>query len=442
MPILIGGFGNWLVPLIVGCPDIAFPRLNNIRFWFLVPSYSLLIISIFKGKGPRGGWTLYPPLSYLDYATDYIIFSLHIAGASSLLGAINFMTTIIYIKINGIKIFSINLFIWCVFVTRILLLISLPVLAGAITILLRDRNLYTSFFDPTQGGDPILFQHLFWFFGHPEVYILIIPGFGLISLLVKRESNKLNSFSKSSIIYAVVCIGVLGFAVWAHHMFTVGLEVDTRAYFTSATLVIAIPTGIKVFSWLICLKLTKFNLNSVFLWVLGFIFLFTLGGFTGIVLANSSFDSVLHDTYYVVAHFHYVLSMGATFTVFGGFIFYYPLISGLTFNQKWLKIQFYLIFFGVNITFFPIHFLGLGGIPRRTVVSSPEFYRLNEICRYGSIVAFIRVLGFIFIIWESMYSYRKTITLLFSNSMPELQIVFPIREHTHQVLPKKIIFKN
>ena len=440
MPALIGGFGNWFIPLMIGAPDMAFPRLNNISFWLLPPAFVLIMIGLFMNES-GSGWTLYPPLSNATYehgmGMDCTLFALHLAGASSLLGAMNFITTIFNMRAPGMTMHKLPLFIWAELVTAWLLVLSVPVLAGAITMLICDRNFGTGFFDPQLGGDPVLFQHLFWFFGHPEVYIMILPGFGIISHIISTFSKK-PIFGYLGMVYAMVAIGAVGFVVWAHHMYLSGIDIDTRAYFMGATMVIAVPTGVKIFSWIATMWGGSIKFEVPMLWAIGFLFVFTLGGVTGVVCANAGIDESIHNTYYVVAHFHYVLSLGAVFSIFAGFYYWIGKMSGRPYPQFAAKLQFWLLFIGVNMVFFPQHFLGLSGMPRRYPDYPEAFAGWNQVSSWGAYISGVSVLVFLYVCLRIFTSNERVADNPWGEGATTLEWTqtSPPAFHTYSELPR------
>ncbi|MEM9435020.1 MAG: cytochrome c oxidase subunit I [Pseudomonadota bacterium] len=446
IPALFGGFGNYFMPLQIGAPDMAFPRMNNLSYWMYVAGCSLVVASLLTpgGNDQPGsgvGWVLYAPLSTSEagMSTDFAIFAVHMSGASSILGAINMITTFLNMRTPGMTLHKVPLFSWSIFVTAWLILLALPVLAGAITMLLTDRNLGTTFFDPAGGGDPVLYQHLLWFFGHPEVYIVIVPGFGIISHVIATFSRK-PIFGYLPMVYAMVAIGALGFVVWAHHMYTVGMSLTQQSYFMMATMVIAVPTGIKIFSWIATMWGGSIEFKTPMLWAFGFLFLFTLGGVTGIVLSQAGIDRAYHDTYYVVAHFHYVMSLGAVFAIFAGIYFYFPKMTGRMYPEWAGKLHFWTFFIGTNITFFPQHFLGRQGMPRRYIDYPEAFAYWNYVSSWGAFVSFASFLFFIGMIFYAIFYGKKCTDANPWNEYAdtlEWTLPSPPPEHTFEILPKQ-----
>ncbi|SDZ72951.1 cytochrome c oxidase subunit I [Rubrimonas cliftonensis] len=439
IPALFGGFGNYFMPLMIGAPDMAFPRMNNLSYWLFVAGATLAVLAVFVDGGVHAGWVLYAPLSTTGspgMAMDLAIFAVHLSGASSILGAINIITTFLNMRAPGMTLFKAPLFAWSIFVTAFLILLALPVLAGAITMLLTDRNFGTTFFDPAGGGDPILYQHILWFFGHPEVYILIVPGFGIVSHIVSTFSKK-PVFGYLGMVWAMIAIGVLGFVVWAHHMYTVGMSADAQAYFMLATMVIAVPTGVKIFSWIATMWGGSIELKTPMLWALGFIFLFTVGGVTGVVLSQAGVDRAYHDTYYVVAHFHYVMSLGAVFTIFAGIYYWIGKMSGRQYPEWAGKLHFWMMFIGANITFFPQHFLGRAGMPRRYIDYPEAFAYWNYVSSIGAFISIASFVFFIGVMWYTLTRGQRITENAYWGSTDTLEWTLPNPppEHTFETLP-------
>jgi cytochrome c oxidase subunit 1 len=447
IPAMFGGFGNYFMPLMIGAPDMAFPRMNNLSYWLFVAGSTLAVVSLFVpgGSGQLGsgvGWVLYPPLSTTEsgMSMDLAIFAVHLSGASSILGAINMITTFLNMRAPGMTLLKAPLFVWSIVVTAFLILLALPVLAGAITMLLTDRNFGTTFFAPEGGGDPVLYQHLLWFFGHPEVYIVIVPGFGIISHVVATFSRK-PIFGYLPMVFAMIAIGALGFVVWAHHMYTVGMSTTQQAYFMLATMVIAVPTGIKIFSWIATMWGGSVEFKTPMLFAIGFIFLFTVGGVTGVVLSQAAIDRVYHDTYYVVAHFHYVMSLGAVFSIFAGVYYWFSKMTGRGYPEWAGKLHFWVFFIAANVTFFPQHFLGRQGMPRRYIDYPEQFALWNYVSSLG---AFASGLSFVFffgiVFWSLRYGPRVTAPMYWGpqpDPTLEWTLPNPPPEHTFETLPTR-----
>jgi len=403
MPAFVG-LANWQIPLMIGAPDMALPRMNNWSFWILPFAGTMLISTLFmQGGGPAFGWTFYAPLSttFAPASTDFFIFAVHLLGFSSIMGAINIIATILNMRAPGMTLMKMPLFVWTWLITAFLLIAVMPVLAGAVTMMLTDRNFGTSFFDAAGGGDPVLFQHVFWFFGHPEVYIMILPAFGVVSQIIPTFARK-QLFGYASMVYATAAIAFLSFIVWAHHMFTVGMPVAGELYFMYATVMIAVPTAVKVFNWTATMWKGSMTFETPMLWAIAFVFLFTIGGFTGLMLGVAPADFQYHDTYFVVAHFHYVLVTGAVFAIIAGAYYWLPKWTGNMYDEKLSRWHFWLSVISVNVLFFPQHFLGLAGMPRRIPDYAVQFAEFNMMSSIGGFASGLSQLLFLYIVIKTI----------------------------------------
>ena len=431
------GFANWQIPLMIGAPDMAFPRMNNWGFWVLPVAGFLLILSLFMpGGAVAGGWTMYPPLFIQGgISYDMTIFAVHILGASSIMGSINIITTILNMRAPGMTLMKMPLFVWTWLITAYLLIATVPVLAGAVTMLLTDRNFDTHFFNAAGGGDPVMFQHIFWFFGHPEVYILILPAFGVVSQIIPTFARK-PLFGYASMVYATASIAILSFIVWAHHMFTVGMPAAAQLFFMYSTMLIAVPTGVKVFNWVATMWKGSMTFETPMLFAVAFVCLFTIGGFSGLVCAMTPVDIQVQDTYYVVAHFHYVLVSGALFAIIAGVYYWLPKWTGHMYNEKLGKLHFWLSVISMNITFFPMHFLGLAGMPRRYADYALQFAEFNMIASIGAFMFGFSQLIFLYLIIKTIKGGQKATDQVWEGAEGlEWTVPSPAPYHTFETAP-------
>ncbi|MGD8407556.1 MAG: cytochrome c oxidase subunit I [Thiohalophilus sp.] len=438
MPAFVG-LANWQIPLMIGAPDMALPRMNNWSFWILPFAGTMLISTLFmEGGGPNFGWTFYAPLSttFGPDSTDFFIFAIHMLGFSSIMGAINIIATILNMRAPGMTLMKMPLFVWTWLITAFLLIAVMPVLAGAVTMMLTDRNFGTSFFDAAGGGDPVLFQHVFWFFGHPEVYIMILPAFGVVSQIIPTFARK-PLFGYASMVYATAAIAFLSFIVWAHHMFTVGMPVAGELYFMYATVMIAVPTAVKVFNWTATMWKGSMTFEAPMLWAVAFVFLFTIGGFTGLMLGVAPADFQYHDTYFVVAHFHYVLVTGAVFAIIAGVYYWLPKWTGNMYDETLAKWHFWLSAISVNVLFFPMHFVGLAGMPRRIPDYSPMFAEFNMMASIGGFVFGASQLLFLYILIKTIRGGEKATDKVWDGADGlEWTVPSPAPYHTFETPPQ------